>query len=134
MSSPARILLLLAIVLLGPLACLKPNPLVEQLADEAYGDGDETDDGTDADMPADGVCEAPQEFEPECGACLVDGCCTSLGPCSGDPVCVCLVDCLLMGGSDNQCRSECGAKPSDVDPVAPLMSCAMHDCPDCFSG
>lgn len=127
-----------AIVLLSTTACLKTNPLVWELADEAYGDGDtDTDTGTEesGDPPVDlldGVCEVPPELEPGCGACLAESCCTSLGSCGEDAVCVCLADCLFMGDSENTCRSLCGKKPTDVRPLAPLLACAMQDCTDCF--
>jgi hypothetical protein len=130
------------VVLLGTTACLKTNPLVWELADEAYGDSEtdtDTAESSDPDMldtstasDSDGVCEAPPEFEPECGTCLVENCCTSLEPCGDDPICVCLADCLFAGHGENDCRMQCGGMPMDVLPLAPLMNCSAQDCAHCF--
>ena len=44
-----------------------------------------------------------------------------------------MIDCLFMGSTDAQCRNECGAMPMDAEPLAPLSTCAMEDCGDCFA-
>jgi hypothetical protein len=107
-------------------------------ADVESGDGSDGSDGSEgaSDMPGDlpdtsGDCSAPPEFAPECATCLTTTCCTSLVPCAEDFVCVCLADCLFAGGSNNECRMLCGEKPADVEPLAPLLSCAARDCPIC---
>lgn len=168
-------LVLVAVLPLQLAACLKPNPLALELADDATSEtstseastsdastsessadtsedgpgsemGSETGEGSDAtteattdapaDLPADtgNECSAPPEFAPDCGACLTMSCCTSLVPCADDFVCVCLADCLFAGGSNNECRMLCGEKPADVEPLAPLLSCASQDCPVCTAG
>ncbi len=144
MSALVRLLAIaMTITLLGASGCLKPNPLAQQFADGETDSGETDSGGTDSgetdsglpDLPDStdsGTCEAPQELEPTCAACLVESCCTSLVPCGEDPVCVCLADCLFAGASDNECRMLCGEKPQDVGPLAPLLSCAMTDCPTCF--
>lgn len=139
MSTLARILAGM-IALLGPSACLKPNPLaqIELAGDDTTDTGSDSDPSTSSlsDMlePSDtgAACDAPPELEPACGACLVASCCTSLAPCGDDAACVCLADCLFGGGSENQCRNLCDEKPADVEPLAPLLSCATQDCPDCY--
>mgnify|MGYP000178523801 CR=1 FL=1 len=159
-------LVLVAALPLQLAACLKPNPLALELADDDASESSETSDAstsetsadtsegmpgsetsegsegseatTDApaDLPGDtgSECSAPPEFAPDCGACLIMSCCTSLVPCADDFVCVCLADCLFAGGSNNECRMLCGEKPADVEPLAPLLSCASQDCPVCMAG
>lgn len=109
-----------------------PSDLPETTS-ETTSDTDTTDSTETTETTGTQPCTAPPEFESECGACLAASCCTSLEPCGEDLICVCLADCLFAGESENTCRMLCGKKPSDVEPLAPLLACANQDCSGCFT-
>lgn len=122
------------IALIGLTSCLKPNPLAQ--IELAGDDDDATDTGTSDDPMSDlldGTCQSPPEIEVACGECLIETCCTSLGPCGEDPICVCEAACVFTGESQPVCRVLCSAMtPGDPEPLAPLLQCADQNCPDCF--
>jgi hypothetical protein len=133
---PRSIILVLAPGLLG-LACLKPNPLVEQLA-EGGDTGTETDAETDAtddsesddsgsssgDLP--GTCTQPAELTLACGTCLAEHCCDALEQCSA--TCTCVLACILAGDPELKCKTECGATPNAVPELDPLLECMDVGC------
>ncbi len=132
------------------LGCMKPNPLVAELADDGESDDGESDDGDSDENPDDlppdldddptddsaeqesadegPSCEQPAELTVACGGCLADACCLALELCASVEECMCLAACLLAGGSSNNCKSECGPKPSDVPELPPLLTCADEQC------
>jgi hypothetical protein len=129
---------LLVLLLAG---CMKPNPLIYTLgedatdsesSDEDSGDGDpgDGDSGqTMMDMPELQCGESLEPVEVDCGECLSLDCCEFALACAEVDQCLCLADCMLGGGSPGACKNTCGGVlASDVDELQPVLDCAALHC------
>lgn len=154
MPNVSKLACLLAVSLL-PLACMKPNPLIDTLGDgddetgetgmpgesgesetgnQDPGDGDGesgNDDSShvDLDLGSDPVCGSVEPFEPACSSCLAGGCCELLSACAEADDCACLAACMLAGGNNGACKNACnGTHPNSVPQLSPLLDCAAGIC------
>lgn len=119
--------------------CMKPNPLLETLAEgDESGEGSETGEGADEtageiglDIPGGGeLCEPHDELTVACDTCLASACCELVRACwDGDADCQCMAACILGGGNQNACSGQCGgAKAGNIVELQPLLGCVMDSC------
>ena len=65
-----------------------------------------------------------------CGACEAAMCCEAFLACAADPVCPCIVDCVLAGmGTVAACTTHCGGM--DHGEHVALTDCARRLCAAC---
>jgi hypothetical protein len=54
-------------------------------------------------------------------------CCPELETCVGDPVCQCLLVCVLGGETPENCQTNCGENPISQA----VVDCGDLECPKC---
>ena len=67
----------------------------------------------------------PEPGDDACVKCVKVDCCPEAIKCSEDQACVCIIECLADGGTQNQCFGKCGFSASALA----LGGCAQQKCP-----
>ena len=121
--------------------CMKPNPLVQLLAEAGSetGDSDESDTNSGDESPAPALpldlgadsCEPHELFELACASCLAESCCEVAQSCTDDPDCACLAECFSAGNNNGVCKNLCGLKRKDSPAYQALASCSAGPCQLC---
>lgn len=70
------------------------------------------------------VCE-PEPDAGACGQCEAELCCAESLACAAEPICECLVPCLLAGHSPAACETDCGI---DHGESSDLLHCLTQSC------
>lgn len=85
---------------------------------------DTSDSGTETGDTQGLVCTAEPDAT-TCELCEADSCCGESMACTAEPICVCLVPCLLAGHSPAACETECGI---DHGESSDLIHCLAQAC------
>jgi hypothetical protein len=89
--------------------------------DPGDGDGDPGDGDGDA-----GVCAAEADDD-ACDTCTKTNCCADLNMCAADADCLCVTECIDMGGDSATCHTDCSlATPNPTFGV--LLDCLSQSC------
>jgi hypothetical protein len=91
-------------------------------------DGPTSTEGTEA-GDGDGdvdVCAAASEDD-DCDTCTKASCCENLTACVGDADCLCVTDCIDMGGDSASCHTDCSLSTPNPN-FSTLSDCWAQSC------
>lgn len=94
-------------------------------------DGPTSTEGTETSATGDGdgdadVCAAAPDDD-ECDTCTKANCCEDLTACVGDADCLCVTDCIDMGGDSATCHTDCSLSTPNPN-FSVLSDCLAQSC------
>lgn len=108
--------------------CGDDGPTSTEGTETGTGDGDPGDgDGDPGDGDGDaGVCSAAPDDD-ACDTCTKANCCDELTACVADADCLCVTECIDMGGDSATCHTDCSlSMPNPTFGV--LVTCLSQSC------